>query len=50
LLNDYPLTIGSLIKQTEFRRGKGEVVYGGTRYTWSQLFQRVNGLDPDLKE
>jgi fatty-acyl-CoA synthase len=44
LANDYQLTVGSLLKQTVYRRGTGEIVYGKTRYTWSQLFNRVNAL------
>jgi len=46
--NDYPLTIGALLKQTEYRRSTGEVVYGNTRYTWSQLLGRVNALAAGL--
>ena len=46
--NDYPLTIGALLKQTEYRRSTGEVVYGNTRYTWSQLLGRVKALAAGL--
>ncbi len=46
--NNYPLTIGSLLKQTIHRRGTGEVVYGKTRYTWTKLYDRVNGLASGL--
>jgi len=48
LQGEYPLTIGALLKQTEYRRSTGEVVYGNTRYTWSQLIERVNGLASGL--
>ena len=44
LRNDYPLTIGSLLKQTIYRKSRGEIVYGKTRYDWSRLYDRVNGL------
>ena len=47
--NDYPLIVGALLKQTEHRRSTGEVVYGNTRYTWSQLIDRVNGLASGLE-
>ena len=47
--NDYQLTIGALLKQTEYRRSTGEVVYGNTRYTWSQLLGRVNALAAGLE-
>ena len=47
--NDYPLTIGSLLKQTIYRRGTGQVVYGKTRYSWSKLYDRVNGLAAGLE-
>ena len=46
--NDYPLTIGVLLKQTEYRRSTGEVVYGNTRYTWSEILGRVKGLAAGL--
>ena len=46
--SDYPLTIGSLLKQTIQRNGSNEVVYGKTRYTWTRLFDRVNGLAAGL--
>jgi fatty-acyl-CoA synthase len=46
--NNYPLTIGSLLKQTIHRNGTGEVVYGKNRYTWSKLYDRVNGLAAGL--
>jgi len=46
--NSYPLTIGSLIKQTAYRKGTGEIVYGKARYSWSKLFDRVNGLSSGL--
>jgi fatty-acyl-CoA synthase len=49
LQNDYPLTIGALLKQTEHRRGTGDVVYANTRYTWSQILERVNGLASGLE-
>jgi fatty-acyl-CoA synthase len=48
LQNDYPLTIGALVKQTEYRRSTGEVVYGNVRYTWSQLLARVSFLASGL--
>jgi len=44
----YPLTIGSLLKQTVHRRSTGEIVYGKTRYTWMKLSERVNGLAAGL--
>lgn len=37
-----------MLKQTEYRRSRGEVVYGNTRYTWSQLIDRANGLASGL--
>ncbi len=46
--NNYPLTIGSLLKQSIHRRGTGEVVYGKSRYTWTKLYDRVNGLASGL--
>jgi acyl-CoA synthetase (AMP-forming)/AMP-acid ligase II len=46
--NSYPLTIGSLLKQTVDRRGTAEIVYGKTRYTWPKLYERVNGLAAGL--
>ncbi len=46
--NSYPLTIGSLLKQTIDRNGTAEVVYGKTRYTWPKLLERVNGLAAGL--
>ncbi len=46
--NDYPLTIGSLLKQTIHRGSTGEIVYGKTRYTWPKLYDRVNGLAAGL--
>ena len=48
--NDYPLTIGSLLKQTIHRRGTGEIVYGKTRYAWPKLYDRVNGLAAGLAD
>jgi len=50
LQNDYQLTIGALLKQTEHRRSSGEVVYANTRYTWSQMLDRVNGLASGLED
>jgi fatty-acyl-CoA synthase len=47
--NSYPLTIGALLKQTVYRRGTGEIVYGKTRYSWSKLYDRVNGLSAGLE-
>ena len=47
--NNYPLTIGALLKQTVYRKGTGEIVYGKTRYTWSKLYDRVNGLSAGLE-
>ena len=32
--SSYPRTIGSLLKQTIYRKGTGEMVYGKTRCTW----------------
>jgi acyl-CoA synthetase (AMP-forming)/AMP-acid ligase II len=49
LRNSYPLTIGALLKQTVYRRGTGEIVYGKTRYSWSKLYDRVNGLSAGLE-
>ena len=46
--NDYPLTIGSLLKQTVHRRATSEIVYGKTRYSWLTLYERVNGLAAGL--
>jgi len=46
--SSYPLTIGSLLKQTIDRDGTAEIVYGKTRYTWPKLFERVNGLAAGL--
>jgi fatty-acyl-CoA synthase len=46
--NYYPLTIGALLKQTTHRRSTNEVVYGKTRYNWSQIYDRVNGLAAGL--
>jgi fatty-acyl-CoA synthase len=46
--NSYPLTIGSLLKQTIDRRGTAEIVYGKTRYAWPKLYERVNGLAAGL--
>lgn len=44
LRNDYPLTISSLLRQTIYRKSTAEIVYGKTRYNWSRLYDRVNGL------
>jgi fatty-acyl-CoA synthase len=46
--SSYPLTIGTLLRQTIYRRGTGEIVYGKTRYSWSELYDRVNGLAAGL--
>jgi len=46
--NSYPLTIGSLLRQTIDRNGTAEIVYGKTRYTWPKLLERVNGLAAGL--
>jgi fatty-acyl-CoA synthase len=46
--NSYPLTIGSLLRQTIDRRGTAEIVYGKTRYTWPRLYERVSGLAAGL--
>lgn len=46
--SSYPLTIGSLLKQTLDRDGTAEIVYGKTRYTWPKLFERANGLAAGL--
>lgn len=46
--NDYPLTIGSLLKQTVHRRSTSEIVYGKTRYTWTKFYDRINGLAAGL--
>ena len=46
--NSYPLTIGSLLRQTIHRKGTGEVVYGKVRYTWTKFYDRVNGLAAGL--
>lgn len=46
--SSYPLTIGSLLKQTTDRNGTAEIVYGKTRYSWPKLFERVNGLAAGL--
>lgn len=48
--NSYPLTIGSLLKQTSYRKGAGEIVYGKTRYSWSKLIDRVSSLAAGLAE
>jgi fatty-acyl-CoA synthase len=48
LRNNYPLTIGALLKQTIYRNGTGEIVYGKTRYSWTKLYERVNGLSVGL--
>lgn len=48
LRNSYPLTISTLLKQTIYRRGTSEIVYGKTRYSWSKLYDRVNGLAAGL--
>jgi fatty-acyl-CoA synthase len=48
--SSYPLTIDSLLKQSTYRRSTGEVVYGKTRYSWSKLSERVNGLAAGLAE
>ena len=47
--NDYPLTIGALLKQAVYRKSAGEIVYGKTRYTWPKLYERVNGLSAGLE-
>ena len=46
--NSYPLTIGSLLRQTVDRKATAEIVYGKTRYTWPRLLERVNGLAAGL--
>jgi acyl-CoA synthetase (AMP-forming)/AMP-acid ligase II len=48
LRNDYQLTIGSLLKQTIYRRGTAPIVYGKIRYSWSELYDRVNALAAGL--
>ncbi len=48
--SDYPLTIDSLLKQSVYRKSTSEIVYGKTRYTWSRLFERVNGLAAGLAQ
>ena len=46
--NNYQLTIGSLLKQTVYRRSTAEIVYGKTRYNWSKFYDRINGLAAGL--
>ena len=46
--SSYPLTIGSLLKQSIYRKSTAEIVYGKTRHTWSKLYERVNGLAAGL--
>jgi len=46
--SSYPLTIGSLLKQTIDRNGTAEIVYGKARYPWPKLLERVNGLASGL--
>ena len=46
--NGYPLTIGSLLRQTLHRGSTGEIVYGSARYGWPKLYDRVNGLAEGL--
>ena len=48
--SDFPLTIGSLLKQPTYRKSIGEIVYGKTRYTWTQLHDRVGGLAAGLAD
>jgi fatty-acyl-CoA synthase len=48
LRNSYPLTIGQLLKQTIHRGSSAEVVYGKSRYTWSKVQDRINGLAAGL--
>jgi len=48
--NSYPLTIGTLLKQTVYRRSTREIVYGKTRYSWTKLYDRVNGLAAGLAD
>jgi len=44
LSSNYQLTIGSLLKQTVYKKSTAEIVYGKTRYSWSKLYDRPNGL------
>jgi fatty-acyl-CoA synthase len=46
--NSYPLTIGTLLRQTVYRKSTAEIVYGKTRYSWTKLYDRVNGLAAGL--
>jgi acyl-CoA synthetase (AMP-forming)/AMP-acid ligase II len=46
---DYKLTISAILKQTLQRHSNREVVYGKTRYTWPQFFDRVQRLASGLE-
>jgi fatty-acyl-CoA synthase len=46
---EYPLTIGKLLSQTLYRKSENEVVYGNTRYTWTEFYERVKKLASGLE-
>jgi fatty-acyl-CoA synthase len=46
---DYQLTIDKLLTQTVHRRSQSEIVYGKTRYTWTQFYDRIRRLASGLE-
>lgn len=49
-LSDYQLTIDKLLIQTVHRRSQSEIVYGKTRYTWTEFYERIRKLAAGLEE
>lgn len=46
---NYQLTLGRLLLQTEHRRSKSEIVYQKTRYTWNDFNARIRKLASGLE-
>ncbi len=46
----YQLTIDKLLVQTLYRRCSSEVVYGKTRYTWTEFYNRIKRLASGLEK
>lgn len=46
----YQLTIDKLLVQTLYRRCSSEIVYGKTRYTWTEFYNRIRKLASGLEK
>jgi fatty-acyl-CoA synthase len=47
--SDYQLTLDKLLTETLHRRSRSEIVYGKTRYTWSEFYDRIRRLASGLE-